>query len=108
MPVKLSVKKGVRFDADHPALGRMLAELLLLDYDGEIVITAGTNGTHMSGSKHYSGQAIDIRVHNLPSPEAIAKKLRDSLGPRFTVLHESPNTPNAHLHVQVRKGTIYT
>lgn len=99
---KLSIKAGVKFEKDSVALGRMLAALLTLDYKGEIVITAGSDGTHMVGSRHYVGEAIDIRSSNLADPGAFVLELTKSLGPKFSVLTEVD-----HIHVQVRKGGKY-
>ena len=106
----LSVKRGpepVEFAADSLALGRMLSALLLLPYAGTLVITAGSNGLHKVGSKHYTGEAIDLRVHNLPDPEAVRQLLIAQLGVKFSVLRRDPGTTNDHLHLQVRKGGTY-
>lgn len=108
MAVKLTIKPGVKFDHDSLALGRILATLLLWDYDGEVVITAGSNGTHAPKSRHYTGEAVDIRTHNFTLPvDTLRASLQAALGPKFVVIWESPNTPNSHLHVQVRKATTY-
>jgi len=76
-----------------------------------VVITSAHDGTHVPTSRHYTDDALDVRVHNFPTQAAIqrfAKALRAELGPAFTVLYESAGTPNAHLHLQVKTGTTYT
>ena len=100
--VKLSIKPGVRFDKDSLALGRLLATLLTLDFNGEVVITAGSDGQHMIGSRHYTGQAIDIRSFNLSDPEGFRGVFERALGPKFRVLLESD-----HIHAQVKRGLTY-
>jgi hypothetical protein len=80
----------------------MLAALLLMDYQGEIVITAGSDGVHMAGSRHYVGEALDLRRWNISDVPAFIAKLSSALGPRFSVIDE-----HDHLHVQVRKGSRY-
>lgn len=99
---RVSVKPNVRFDVDSLALGRLLAALLTLDYYGDIVITSGSDGTHAKDSRHYRGEAIDIRTRNVPDPEGLRAKLETALGPKFRVLNEGD-----HLHAQVRKGGRY-
>lgn len=71
----------------------------------DIVITSGSDGTHLPNSKHYSYQAIDIRAKNFPNGAAKARfmrLLRERLGPRFVVLHENAETPDEHFHCQAR------
>lgn len=102
MTAKVSCKNGVKFSKDSLALGRILATILLLSYDGEIVITSGSDGIHKPDSKHYKGEAIDIRTSNLPDVVAFQKLLVAALGPKFSVLNEGD-----HLHLQVRLGGVY-
>ena len=63
----------------------------------DVIITSGTDGKHMVGSKHYSGDALDIRSSNIPagklSPYVTA--LRGRLGLDFDVVIESD-----HIHVE--------
>ena len=108
----LTTKPGVRFAVISPALVHMLdvVERLSRTLDGlpdeGLVITSGSDGRHMVGSRHYSGEAIDLRSKNL-RPDVRARllvALRDELGEPFTVLLEDEDTPNVHLHIQVTKG----
>ena len=110
----LSCKAGVRFRGFTPALLRMLravhAVASRLDEPSDIVITSANDSQHMATSRHYRNEALDLRVRNFPTQAAVlrfAAALRAELGPAFTVLYESRGTPNAHLHVQPRKGTEY-
>lgn len=108
----LTTKATVRFRIITPALVHMLGaverlsrELFGLPEEG-LVITSGSDGTHMAGSKHYTGEAIDLRTKGM-SPtmqNALITALRRELGPQFTVLLEDAGTPNEHAHVQVKKG----
>lgn len=86
-----------------------------------ITITAVHDGVHSANSKHYIGQAIDIRSKNFKSradklafraglesalnshPTAVAQ----GMGNRFRVLYESDGTDNEHFHVQVKKGVTF-
>jgi hypothetical protein len=81
----------------------------------ELVITSGSEGgpqdhVHAPSSRHYTGEAIDIRTHNFPSRLAATEfysALKRQLGHDFTVLFEFPGAPSEHIHVQPAKGTIY-
>lgn len=108
----LQVKPGVQFTF-APGGFRILEVLkevaLLLGRD--LTITSGCDGVHSGPSDpHFSGNAYDIRTHDL----AIDVQLRvftlltQRLGPRFYVLHEDQGTDNDHIHVQVKKATVYS
>ena len=95
-------KDSVRFDDLHGAivLALIRADSLYATRGLDCWITSGNDSTHMIGSKHYTGRAVDLRTHHVPDPEALADALHAALGPRFTVLYESAGTPNQHLHIQ--------
>lgn len=62
-----------------------------------LVITSGTDGTHMVGSKHYKGEALDIRISNLTNEEISLVKigLLTKLGVKYDVILEKD-----HIHVE--------
>ena len=68
----------------------------------DIVITSGTDGHHMTGSKHRGGGALDFRIHGFPGSVLThwidGVKLR--LGPDYQCLIEHLGEPNEHLHVE--------
>lgn len=87
----------------------------------ELVITSIYDGTHQSDSKHYLGEAIDVRAKNF---KTMAEKLRfrgelesalnthplaaaQGVSNSFRVLLEVPGTDNEHFHVQVKKGKSF-
>lgn len=76
----------------------------------DLVITSGTDGTHSGpNDPHHRGEAYDLRTHNL-TPEQkdrVLAEVMGTLGPAFFGFLESPGTDNEHIHIQVRKGTIY-
>jgi hypothetical protein len=77
---------------------------------GQLVITAMSNGVHMKDSKHYSGEAIDLRSNNFASRELkreFRAGLETYLGPKFRVLLEGETTVNEHFHIQVKKGQSF-
>ena len=86
-----------------------------------ITITAIYDGVHVANSKHYTGEAIDIRSKNF---RTVADRLRfrselesllnthpvavaQGMGNCFRVLYESAGTDNEHFHVQVKRGVTF-
>tara|TARA_R110002020_G_scaffold373638_1_gene585163 strand:+ start:155 stop:544 length:390 start_codon:yes stop_codon:yes gene_type:complete len=110
----MTVKASVRFKAFTPALIYILSvvymEAAKCDDVQSIVITSANDSRHSTHSRHYTSEALDIRTRNFPSGAArkrFTSALKRSLGPRFTVLFESAGTPNQHIHIQPKKGTVY-
>lgn len=67
------------------------------------VITSGTDGEHVPGSRHYLGAALDFATHGIPTADldAFAQRVSDQLGPDYHVLLEYRATPDEHLHVEL-------
>mgnify|MGYP001253994282 FL=1 len=84
------------------------------DFGFPCVVTSGGDGTHMRESKHYAGDAIDLRspsyyTHGDGDPvlgRKVGRALREALGPQFDVVVEGyeprPNgqVPPRHIHVE--------
>lgn len=116
---------GTQFQRIAPGGFRILAALdhatQVIAHD--LVITAGTD--HHTEGRHVTGEAYDVRVRDFDVPTVVRLKqvLQSSLGTRFTVLYECPLPPSdptllaiafinkdasaPHLHVQVKKDTVY-
>lgn len=123
----LRVKPGTTFTTIAPGGFRLLAALdaatTVLGRD--LTITAGTND-HTSG-KHPIGEAYDVRAADLPDDVCVAliQFLRARVGSAFTVFYEtraltptmsaalksltlvSPGASAPHIHLQVKKGTVW-
>lgn len=56
----------------------------------EAICTSARDGEHMKGSKHYTGEAIDLRIHDMQPGNAkqVVKMMRKELGPDFDVVLE--------------------
>jgi len=121
-------KSGVRLKGITPALAWMFYVLDgFVRHSGakylpdELVITSIYDGTHLPTSRHYTGEAIDVRSKNFKTLEDKTKfrgELEDALnshpaavaqglGDSFRVLIEDGGKDNEHFHVQVRKGVKY-
>jgi hypothetical protein len=86
-----------------------------------LTITSIYDGTHLPDSRHYLGEAIDIRAKNF---NKMAEKIQfrgelesalnthplalaQGAGGSFRVLLENPGGDNEHFHVQVKKGRTF-
>ena len=63
----------------------------------EMVVTAGFDGKHMPGSKHYEGNAFDMRSRIYTDHELreLVDNLRENLGSDYDVVDEV-----SHIHVE--------
>tara|TARA_Y100000310_G_scaffold312514_1_gene359886 strand:- start:1701 stop:2024 length:324 start_codon:yes stop_codon:yes gene_type:complete len=63
----------------------------------EAIITSAVDRKHKRGSKHYSGQAIDLRSGDLDAAQIanLAELLINALGDEFDVVVES-----THIHIE--------
>lgn len=104
-------KDGVKFGGFSAGLARILVAVCEVAEEVlyPLTITAGSDGTHLPTSRHYTFEAVDLRTKHL-APEDKAKlqlRLLAVLGPQFSVLLEDEGGPQEHLHLQPRKGHIY-
>ena len=62
-----------------------------------LTITSGTDGKHMRGSKHYSGEALDIRTRGLTKSNVtrVLGTLSARLGREYDVVLEKD-----HIHIE--------
>lgn len=63
-----------------------------------VAISCGTDGTHNPSSRHYTGDAFDVRnPKDSVKRDVIVRELRGALGADFQVIPE-----DVHIHVQYR------
>lgn len=107
----LQFKEGVKLNLASPAVLRLVLVLHNLSIEDETTytITSGNDSKHMTGSRHYTDEAIDVRTKFLT--QAAKKKLRQryeaALGVQFRCILEGLGTSNEHMHAQVRKNHVY-
>ena len=73
------------------------AEEVAVRHWHELVVTSGTDGTHMAGSLHYLGLAFDMRHWWWDDAErkTIRDELAEALGADYDVVLES-----SHFHIE--------
>ena len=82
----------------------MVENDLLDNFGYELTVTSVSDGTHKDGSKHYSGNAFDMRTWEFQQPgvqlpiaekNMIATSLRWALGDGYDVVVE-----RTHIHIE--------
>jgi hypothetical protein len=113
---KLICKPSVRFKGFTRGLVRILGAVLLVAEREvgmrEVVITSANDGKHSRRprSRHYTDEAVDVRSRSFRTDamrQRFLRRLRRELGPSFWLDYEHPGKPNAHFHLQVRRGHRY-
>ena len=110
IPVVL-VKDGVMFKMGAPGgfviLAAITGACAAIGHD--VTITSGSDGEHSGpNDPHHSGNAYDVRTHDVPDKNALLLEIEKRLDPGcFFAFIEDPGGPNEHIHAQVRKGTVY-
>lgn len=108
----IRVKAGVTW-VYAPGLFRMLEALkhISTSLGVDLTITSAADGAHSGPTDpHKTGNALDIRTHNLTDAQkkAVLAGLAAELCPDFTMFLEAPATANEHIHCQRAYGTTYT
>lgn len=108
----IRVKPGVQFTTIAPGGFRILRALdqFAAARTFDLTITSACDGTHSGPfDPHHRGEAYDVRTRDLDQDDKnrLVAELSTHLGARFYAFLEAPNTPNEHVHIQVRKGTVY-
>jgi hypothetical protein len=90
------LKKGpnrVRLDGVKPEIivALIVADQVYHSFNQPLVWTSAKDGKHKTGSKHYSGEAIDIRTNHIPNMDAklaIVEDIKRRLTEDYDVLFE--------------------
>jgi hypothetical protein len=95
----IKIKTGVKMVDISPqiTLAVTVAGSIYAEYNCDCVITSLTDGKHSTNSLHYQGDAVDLRIRNLPKEARLplSDKLRFALGENYDVVLESD-----HIHVE--------
>jgi len=69
-------------------------------YGNEVTtVTATTNGKHSLKSKHWEGNAFDLRIRGVKRVTEIVEESRDILGKDYDIIYGYPNHTD-HIHVE--------
>ena len=97
----IKIKHGVLIGNIRPQMALALP-IIASVYDfhaaTELVVTSAQDGNHMKGSKHYSGEAMDLRIWQFQTEakqRQVVEMLKDCLGENYDVVLES-----THIHVE--------
>lgn len=105
---RVAFKANCRIKELTPFLLRVFNALAHSEAVVPLTITSVYDGVHSKNSKHYTGNAVDVRSKNFPSAEAkrtFMRQLLDALNEEglHTILLEDEGKPNEHFHIQVKK-----
>jgi hypothetical protein len=94
------IKEGVKVAGIQPEilLGLVIADQVYIEVgQNDLVVTAITDGKHMRGSKHYIGQAVDLRISYFSAINTIkvAEEMKTRLGDDYDVVIEPD-----HIHLE--------
>jgi hypothetical protein len=93
----MRIKEGVKLDGIQTTITKTfhIVEFFLNSHGQEMWITSGLEGEHMKDSKHYTGEAIDVRIWDLINKQDCVTKIREALGTDYDVVLES-----SHIHIE--------
>lgn len=75
--------------------GMFATAKLLKAYGYDMVVTSITDGIHLPHSKHYTGDAFDIRSRDMSNPVKMVSIIKDCLGHDYDVIFERD-----HIHIE--------
>lgn len=93
------IKPGVRIRgiSNEILLGIMIAHSVFESLKHPMTITSITDGDHKAGSLHHTGEAFDLRIHDLEREVQlqVLSLLKEHLGNDFDVVLEQD-----HIHIE--------
>ena len=98
---------GVSLAGVHPTLLHFLVDIGVVHkamWEIPVVVTSGKDGTHGKGSKHYVGEAVDLRISDKVGRDQFAFIcVLISLSDRYKLaIFDESNLPGAgHVHVEI-------
>lgn len=105
------VKDGVEFSKIAPGGFRILGAIdrAAKSLELDLVITSACDGMHSGDfDPHHRGEAYDVRTKGLEDKQRVLAAIQSNLEfDHFYAFLESPDTDNEHIHIQVKKGTVY-
>jgi hypothetical protein len=82
---------------------QQLASIHLLMFGLQMIVTHGADGQHVTRSKHYTGQAVDVRVRDKSPTQqlAFANVLQYFVAPfGIAVYDERARDGQSHFHIE--------
>jgi len=99
----LRIKSGVRLTGVKPELVIGIIRVLGVfeSYDIDMWLTSVVDGVHREGSRHYAGEAFDIRTTHLATKTKanILRAVRAALGGTEFRLYDEAQTKQPHWHI---------
>ena len=92
---------GIKKLSTQILLALIVAEKIYDKFGTTMTITSCNDSQHKVGSKHYDGNAVDLRTKTVGLAPQLVQAIKDKLKPLgFDVLLEGYKTPNEHCHIE--------
>lgn len=101
----IRVKPGASIEGCGPEILRALIKVdsIYIKLEVPTVVTSGSENYEHTAvrSAHYRGDAIDLRVKNVPKQKRarLASRIKAVLGKDYIVIHEGIGHPWEHIHI---------
>lgn len=101
----LKLKQGVSLKGLTPEMlvGIIAINTAFNSRGFDCVITSCNDATHSVNSKHYKGNAVDVRTKHITTDRTkneIVDLIKLALDESFDIILENAHTDNEHLHVE--------
>jgi len=105
----MNLKSGVNSDDIHPAIwyAAGVCRQIYSHYGKRFTITSLRDGLHSTTSKHYSGEAMDLRTYHLTQLEGqlIYLEMKLTLDPLgFDIVDERAGKSHFHVEFDPKQG----
>ena len=98
------IKKGVTISKLTPqaVLAFVIVQPIFHRRDRVCIMTSGDDSTHKPTSKHYTGDAFDLRSKHLRLAEKgeVLVEMKEALGENYDVIIELVGEPLEHYHIE--------
>lgn len=104
--MRIRLKGGVKLDGVVPEIYLAIGVWHALRFKHDcppLTVTSANDGRHMPKSKHFSGEAVDFRIFDIPADKrrAIVAEAREILNPLgFDVVSEETKGHGDHDHLE--------
>ena len=100
--MEFKVGVGIKELKPQIILAAILAERVYSKFGvSAMIVTSCNDGQHMTNSKHYTGNAVDLRTKTVGLARQLVEAIKVQLKPLgYDVIFEDEHGDNEHLHIE--------